>query len=176
VNPLPSSFNELLKVLEGNVNKRIKKVRFQDDEGDMVTITNDLEFAEAIDYSSNTCSLDLTLHVEPTYNTPSISSLTPNFQTQPIKGTEALLIPPENLSSIWSPIPLHNKPHSAQCDACKARIVGIRYKCSNCENYDLCENCEALNPIHSFHNPDHVFFKNIQPHTFRLSPYTTDNV
>ncbi|CAH1249554.1 NBR1 [Branchiostoma lanceolatum] len=41
------------------------------------------------------------------------------------------------------------------CDQCEQIIVGIRYKCANCSDYDLCEACEQV----SEHNPTHVFLK-----------------
>ena len=42
------------------------------------------------------------------------------------------------------------------CDACNVRpIRGIRYRCANCEDFDLCEGCEATNE----HAPTHVFYK-----------------
>ena len=35
----------------------------------------------------------------------------------------------------------HIHPH-VQCDLCKVGpIVGIRFKCSMCDNYDECESC-----------------------------------
>jgi len=40
--------------------------------------------------------------------------------------------------------------HFAICDNCQSRIKGIRYKCATCADYDLCQNCSALN-IHSHH-------------------------
>jgi len=46
------------------------------------------------------------------------------------------------------------------CDSCKmAPIVGIRYKCANCDDFDVCSACEAKN----VHNNDHVFIKLTQP-------------
>ena len=37
------------------------------------------------------------------------------------------------------------------CDGCDMNpIVGVRYKCSVCQNYDLCENCEAKD-VHQQH-------------------------
>lgn len=35
------------------------------------------------------------------------------------------------------------------CDGCNVKpMIGRRYKCLVCENYDLCENCE-VNAIHA---------------------------
>jgi hypothetical protein len=47
------------------------------------------------------------------------------------------------------------------CDHCDSRgIEGIRYKCSVCLDYDLCEKCESLDGVH---NEDHSFIKIKQP-------------
>ncbi|XP_047138006.1 protein PF3D7_1417600 isoform X1 [Hydra vulgaris] len=42
------------------------------------------------------------------------------------------------------------------CDNCTVEIFGPRYKCGNCSDYDLCEECESIEGIHS---PSHVFLK-----------------
>lgn len=52
------------------------------------------------------------------------------------------------------------------CNFCERTIVGVRYKCCNCVDYDLCEECEAVNGIH---DPDHVFLKLRKPIKVRLS-------
>lgn len=42
-----------------------------------------------------------------------------------------------------------------QCDACEAHpIVGFRYKCVQCPNFDLCQGCEALHK-----HPDHLMVR-----------------
>ncbi|ORZ11982.1 hypothetical protein BCR42DRAFT_453919 [Absidia repens] len=47
------------------------------------------------------------------------------------------------------------KHNNVICDHCNADIVGVRYKCGHCPDYDLCEACEPLR----LHNQDHVFLK-----------------
>jgi len=49
--------------------------------------------------------------------------------------------------------------HSAWCDGCKKQITGVRYKCGNCADFDLCEACEAMRT----HNADHIFLKLYSP-------------
>ncbi|KAM9981500.1 hypothetical protein ACTFIY_003798 [Dictyostelium cf. discoideum] len=43
--------------------------------------------------------------------------------------------------------------HNALCDICQNQIIGYRYKCKVCPNYDLCQTCKDTNK----HNPEHEF-------------------
>eukprot|EP01119_Soliformovum_irregulare_P016752 TRINITY_DN4895_c0_g1_i1.p1 TRINITY_DN4895_c0_g1~~TRINITY_DN4895_c0_g1_i1.p1 ORF type:complete len:315 (+),score=57.70 TRINITY_DN4895_c0_g1_i1:3-947(+) len=59
-----------------------------------------------------------------------------------------------------------NKPkswHYAFCDGCDDPIAEIRYKCSICEDYDLCLSCYGKNSDReasiSFHPQTHLFLK-----------------
>ncbi|KZP33444.1 hypothetical protein FIBSPDRAFT_1036010 [Athelia psychrophila] len=47
--------------------------------------------------------------------------------------------------------------HHAVCDNCKKTVLGERYKCAECPDYDHCAGCEAL-PIPK-HPPAHVMLK-----------------
>jgi len=46
------------------------------------------------------------------------------------------------------------------CDGCGSNVVGVRYKCNNCPDYDLCQTCEAKGGVH---DPSHVFLKIAKP-------------
>ena len=47
-----------------------------------------------------------------------------------------------------------------KCQKCFMEpIIGIRYKCIECEDYNLCEKCEEENTNKNFHNEEHEFIK-----------------
>ncbi|NWY30290.1 NBR1 protein, partial [Pheucticus melanocephalus] len=62
--------------------------------------------------------------------------------------------------------PLGGSSSSSQCDwlmsccSCQARIVGVRYQCSLCPAYNICEECEAGTYAH---DPNHVLLKLRRP-------------
>ena len=41
--------------------------------------------------------------------------------------------------------------HGIKCNECGNEIIGIRYKCSKCKEYNLCEKCELKNYINKKH-------------------------
>ncbi|KAI5287699.1 hypothetical protein KEM54_005808, partial [Ascosphaera aggregata] len=53
------------------------------------------------------------------------------------------------------------------CNSCNVMpIQGIRYRCANCVDYDLCETCEAM----QVHNRTHLFYKIRVPAPFLGNP------
>eukprot|EP01117_Protostelium_nocturnum_P002243 TRINITY_DN1288_c0_g2_i1.p1 TRINITY_DN1288_c0_g2~~TRINITY_DN1288_c0_g2_i1.p1 ORF type:complete len:384 (-),score=101.73 TRINITY_DN1288_c0_g2_i1:130-1281(-) len=72
----------------------------------------------------------------PFFPQPSITDH-PSFNQRPL--------PPVDL-------PFH---HPATCDSCYKHIVGIRHKCDECPNYDLCQDC--ISGKDKFHEPSHTF-------------------
>ncbi|KLT39018.1 hypothetical protein CC85DRAFT_280109 [Cutaneotrichosporon oleaginosum] len=56
--------------------------------------------------------------------------------------------------------PHQSSRHPATCDICNELIVGVRWKCLNCPDWDCCSACSKLIP--SVH-PDHSFVKLHKP-------------
>ncbi|EGT58325.1 hypothetical protein CAEBREN_04685 [Caenorhabditis brenneri] len=42
------------------------------------------------------------------------------------------------------------KTHDAQCDNCRQFIIGHRYKCTECADFDICQSCEGRS-VHREH-------------------------
>lgn len=55
-----------------------------------------------------------------------------------------------------------NHHYGVKCNACgKSPIVGVRYWCENCEDYNLCEKCAEEEYTH--HDRMHVFLRVLRP-------------
>ncbi|KAJ7421115.1 NBR1, autophagy cargo receptor [Willisornis vidua] len=74
--------------------------------------------------------------------------------------------PPDFCESSAAAAPSPSESPDGQCDwlisccNCQARIVGIRYQCSLCPAYNICEECEAGTYAH---DPNHVLLKLRRP-------------
>ena len=65
--------------------------------------------------------------------------------------------------------------HAAYCDHCRNYIIGVRYRCSMCTDYDLCAQCydscparqpgqaQFLSNGQSVHDPSHLFLRIDKP-------------
>jgi len=53
--------------------------------------------------------------------------------------------------------------HDAICDVCEYGIIGVRYKCINCKNYDMCQYCEDGIFENDSHSWQHLFLKVSNP-------------
>jgi hypothetical protein len=50
--------------------------------------------------------------------------------------------------------------HRAFCDGCNSKIFNVRYKCNQCADYDLCEECKKKTGVH---DAQHTFVKITDP-------------
>lgn len=79
---------------------------------------------------------------------------------------------PSSMSS-WTPPPPrrylgHATHQGVTCDVCgESPITGIRYKCLNCRDYDVCMKCEVSHP----HDKSHVFAKIHTPVSAQIPVY-----
>ncbi len=51
---------------------------------------------------------------------------------------------------------LHDDYHGAICDVCDFPILGVRFKCLNCADFDICAACEQEG-LHAGHPDTHLF-------------------
>ena len=65
--------------------------------------------------------------------------------------------------------------YGIKCQKCLMEpIIGVRYKCSTCKNYNLCENCERDNSESNSH--PHIFLKYIKKEEIPLNEEDYDNI
>lgn len=48
-----------------------------------------------------------------------------------------------------------NKQHNTHCNGCSRNIIGIRFKCDTCHNYNLCLNCMQKGTVSKNHQNTH---------------------
>jgi next-to-BRCA1 protein 1 len=88
-----------------------------------------------------------TVHPEHTFNKIETASCPFNFFGSPCRAPPSQEEPTGVYPGVY-------------CDVCEKNIVGIRYKCNECANYDLCETCEVKKDVH---HPGHSFLKIDKP-------------
>ncbi|GJE90607.1 ZZ-type zinc finger-containing protein [Phanerochaete sordida] len=54
--------------------------------------------------------------------------------------------------------PASGNIHTAFCDGCEKRIVGVRHKCLVCADFDFCGACIADPALRNLHDVAHAFF------------------
>ncbi|KIM31741.1 hypothetical protein M408DRAFT_327187 [Serendipita vermifera MAFF 305830] len=86
------------------------------------------------------------VHIRPMQNvTPTVPA------TTPVAAPDAAAVPPTRLGAPT------RVAHNATCDLCSNRIIGMRFKCLECPDFDTCQTC--YDNVAGEQHPEHSFVK-----------------
>jgi len=130
------SFHDIQNLISSlyRENPQTYSLKYKDDDGDLITVASDREIAEAFRLFED---LNTVLR----------------FQIRSLKDLTQSAIERE-LSPSSTSAATEEALHNAQCDVCRERIRGTRWRCKGCPDYDLCNKCYALEPRP---HPQHTF-------------------
>jgi len=120
-------------------------LKYKDEDGDFITVTSDRELSEALATAKQTL---LRLYIKE-QATPVPVNIK-NVVVEEDKKVPEKIEPPKPQEPA-KPSTTFKPRHQALCDNCDEQIVGIRFKCAICPDYDLCEKCEKLGTVHKHH-------------------------
>eukprot|EP01102_Stenamoeba_stenopodia_P004305 TRINITY_DN14628_c0_g1_i1.p1 TRINITY_DN14628_c0_g1~~TRINITY_DN14628_c0_g1_i1.p1 ORF type:complete len:456 (+),score=150.24 TRINITY_DN14628_c0_g1_i1:95-1462(+) len=154
-----SNFKALVSLL---TQVKIETIQYIDDEGDVVTIETDPELEEAIKLGQKIGELQVIIRPDSEVysSTETVFECAAEYTPEPVVE-EPEVQEPETAKTMTLTV------HSAYCDICRNTVVGTRWKCANCPDFDLCETCEAKHCVEPLHDRDHLFLKITRPiHAF----------
>lgn len=175
IRDLPKAFENLISLIENNFpelkgNKDLI-ISYKDSEKDNINISNSIDLSEAYN-QANQAKSNLKIEIQcmddikkkeenstkkkkgRSHRPKKIKKIKPENQTNDIQNIE-IKENSKSASNKMTDIPSKDcsKPvHlNVTCDGCECHpIVGTRYKCTQCINYDLCESCESKG-VHAEH-------------------------
>lgn len=157
---IPKCYADLVKVIEATfpeLNSIPTRIEYKDSEGDAIRVSNDADLKEAFVQLQEAKQTTLKLIV-------SIADNKLGHKGESAKGMSSGKMVESDQATIGKEekkehtthkdnqnnpqVPIH---YNIICDGCNmSPIKGIRYKCKECKDYDLCEACKAKG-IHKEH-------------------------
>jgi hypothetical protein len=158
------SYSILKNAVQLSAEMELIKILVKDEEGDLITVSSDIELQEVYRFSFNQKILEIKAICKPknlVFHRPSpIASQSNPISTCLVESP----VPETDLKEKAKEKEIEKLPrHPATCDGCDIAILGVRYKCSICPDYDLCSNCEEINAEKNFHPQNHYFLKINRP-------------
>eukprot|EP01117_Protostelium_nocturnum_P010880 TRINITY_DN3926_c0_g1_i2.p2 TRINITY_DN3926_c0_g1~~TRINITY_DN3926_c0_g1_i2.p2 ORF type:complete len:294 (+),score=106.39 TRINITY_DN3926_c0_g1_i2:63-944(+) len=146
------TFNKLTealsKLFNGPISVEQSLIKYLDDEEELVDISSDVELKEAVRISNGN-ALRLFISTKPQQR-PQHCRRNPNnlfwFQNCRPQHQHQQAAEPEKSQEFV---------HPAVCDSCDNTIKGIRNKCKECPDYDLCNTCIVKKD--QVHDSNHTF-------------------
>jgi hypothetical protein len=167
--PLFSELTVLVAQLFPALRSDFSRIVYVDSEGDKITIANDADINEASSQALAAKQTPKFFVVEK--SAPSPAPAVPSTAPEARKCEDGKRCGGMRRWGAWGGAPdadgkcaqggrwrswESDVHYGVQCDGCNAYpIKGIRYKCSQCDNFDLCSACEAKKE----HDPTHTFVK-----------------
>uniref|UniRef100_A0A182K434 ZZ-type domain-containing protein n=1 Tax=Anopheles christyi TaxID=43041 RepID=A0A182K434_9DIPT len=136
------------------------------DDGDEIRITTDEDYSSFLLAMANAKAR---LYVVGKKTTPLVA--TSGDKDEPVVQCEADAAPMQNDATgvnAGKDLPLH--PHIV-CDVCDEYIIGHRYKCLMCYDFDICMNCES-----KFRHKDHLMMRIPRPEMLCRSQTTVSRM
>ncbi|XP_017293528.1 sequestosome-1 isoform X1 [Kryptolebias marmoratus] len=124
-----------------NLNSASFNLYYKDEDGDLVAFSSDDELMMGLTFVKDATfrlfikekkehRRDFPLHAFPPFNFGHPPHHGPPHHGPPHHGPPHMAPPPVTHPNVT-------------CDGCEGQIVGTRFKCSVCPNYDLCSSCQA---------------------------------
>ncbi|CAD6187075.1 unnamed protein product [Caenorhabditis auriculariae] len=133
-----NNYEELLKLVRKTMGRENATIAWRDEDGDTVEITSEEELREAV------------FNAVAEEKKPSCLRLFDPSEAFPKK---------EKLSKAGGNSPYkHN--HVATCDGCERTVIGHRFRCVICPDFDLCESCERKGA-----HEEHAMLRIVGPRT-----------